>query len=76
MNEAEAAAQPQVRSAAEGLARIQTLLQEVAANLPETVTSEDEAPLRSVIECVLVDSLQPAIDDLRAALSGDDEAER
>jgi hypothetical protein len=66
MNEAEEAARPRVRAAVEGLEEVQTQLQEVAAGLP---APDEEVSLRSVIECVLVDSLQPAIRDLRAALA-------
>ena len=58
-----------VRAAVEGLERVQELLQEIAADLPEEAgEAEGEVPLRSVIECVLVDSLRPAIRDLRAVL--------
>jgi hypothetical protein len=53
----------------EDLERAQALLQEIAAGLPEEAGEPDgEVSLRSVIECVLVDSLQPAIRDLRAAV--------
>jgi hypothetical protein len=55
-----------VRAAVEGLERVQTELQEVAASLSE---EEYEVSLRSVLECVLVDSLQPAIRDLRTAVN-------
>ena len=65
MNEAEEAARPRVRAAVEGLEEAQAQLQEVAASLP---APDDEVSLRSVVECVLVDSLQPAIRDLRAAV--------
>jgi hypothetical protein len=64
MNEAEAAAWPRVRAAVEGLEEVRDQLQEIAAGLPP----DDEVSLRSVVECVLVDSLQPAIRDLRAAV--------
>lgn len=63
--EPQATARPRVRAAAEALEKVQALLQEVAATLPAL---DDEVSLRSVIECVLVDSLQPAIRDLRAAV--------
>ena len=60
---------PRVRAAVEGLERVQAELQEIAASLPEEAGEPDsEASLRSVIECVLVDSLQPAIRDLRAVV--------
>ena len=64
MNEAEEAARPRVRAAMEGLEKVQAQLQEIAASLPP----DGEVSLRSVIECVLVDSLQPAIRDLREAV--------
>jgi hypothetical protein len=60
---------PRVRAAVEALEKVRTLLQEVAASLPEEAGEPDgEVSLRSVIECVLVDSLRPAIRDLRAAV--------
>jgi hypothetical protein len=65
MNEAEEAAWPKVEAAIGRLEEVQTLLQEVAASLPPE--AEGEVSLRSVSECVLVDSVQPAIRDLRAA---------
>ncbi|MFL6234914.1 MAG: hypothetical protein ACJ76N_17400 [Thermoanaerobaculia bacterium] len=67
MNEAEEAARPRVRAAVEGLEEVRAQLQEVAAGLP--APDDDEVSLRSVIECVLVDSLQPAIRDLRAVVA-------
>ncbi|HEY0553017.1 MAG TPA: hypothetical protein VGG20_02055 [Thermoanaerobaculia bacterium] len=73
MNEAEIAARRQLREIAEELESIQALLQRVAATLPapprEGTEPEVQTPLRAVIECVLVDSLKPAIGDLRAALA-------
>lgn len=57
-----------VRAAVEGLERVQELLQEIAAGLPEEAGEDGEVSPRSVIECVLVDRLQPAIRDLRAVL--------
>ena len=65
MNEDEEEARRRVRAAVEGLEEVQAQLQEVAAGLP---APDDEASLRSVIECVLVDSVRPAIRDLRAAV--------
>ncbi len=65
MNEAEAAAWPRVRAAVEELEKVQAELQEVAASLP---APDEEVSLRSVIECVLADSVRPAIRDLRAAV--------
>jgi hypothetical protein len=73
MNEAEIAARRQLRAVAEELETLQTRLQRVAATLPspprEGTQPEAEAPLRAVIECVLADSLEPAISDLRAAVA-------
>jgi len=58
-----------VRAAVEGLERAQDLLREIADSLPEEAGEPDgEVSLRSVIECVLVDSLQPGIRDLRAVV--------
>jgi hypothetical protein len=70
MNAAEEAARPRVREAVEGLEEVQAQLQEVAAGLPSEPPEPegDEASLRSVIECVLVDCFEPAIRDLRAAV--------
>jgi len=63
----------QLRAVAQELESIQTLLRKVAATLPapprEGTEPEARTPLRAVIECVLVDSLEPAIGDLRAAVS-------
>jgi len=56
-----------VRTAVEELEKVQAQLQEVAAGLPEP--EDDEVSLRSIIECVLMDSLRPAIRDLRAAVA-------
>jgi hypothetical protein len=70
MKEAEEAARPRVRAAVERLEEVQAELQEVAAGLPQEPPEPDgdEASLRSVIKCVVVDNLQPAARDLRAAL--------
>lgn len=61
---------PRVRVALEGLERVQTELQEIAAGLPEEAEEPDggEVSLRAVIECVLADRLVPAVRDLRAAM--------
>ncbi|HEY2294445.1 MAG TPA: hypothetical protein VGM86_27415 [Thermoanaerobaculia bacterium] len=49
--------------------RVQTELQEIAASLPEEAAEPDgEVSLRTVIECVLADRLQPAVRDLRAVM--------
>ena len=73
MTEAEIVARRQLRAVAEELESIQTLLQRIAATLPapprEGTEPEERTPLRAVIECVLVDSLEPAIGDLRAAVA-------
>jgi len=57
-----------VRAAVEGLERVQTELQEIAAGLPEEAGEDGEVALRAVIECVLVDRLEPAVQDLRTAM--------
>lgn len=59
-----------VRAAVESLERVQTELQEIAAGLPEEDGEPDGEAVsqRSVIECVLVDRIQPAVQDLRAML--------
>jgi hypothetical protein len=64
----EAEAQRRVRAAVEELEKVRAQLQEIAASLP---APDDEVSLRSVIECVLVDSLRPTIRDLLAAVAGD-----
>ena len=72
MSEAEAAVWPRVQAAIEKLEEVQALLQELAASLP--AEPEGEVSLRSVTECVLADSLQAAIRDLRAVEGGSPEA--
>lgn len=75
MNEAEAAAQAALRDVVRDLEAIRSRLLEELARLPaqETAQSLGEEELdvatevRSTIECVLHDSLQPAIRDLGAA---------
>lgn len=78
-SEAEAAAQAQLKEIAEELKAIEKRLREIHKSLapPETArpgaAAESEADndisteIRSVIECVLTDSLGPATRDLRAA---------
>jgi predicted trehalose synthase len=77
-SEAEAAAQAQLKEIAEELKAIEKRLREIHKSLapPKTARSgaaESEADndisteIRSVIECVLTDSLGPATRDLRAA---------
>lgn len=77
--EAEAAAQAELQRIVEKLDAIRSRLQDMHAKLP--VSAEETAMLlgekemdvatevRSVIECVLNDSIQPAIRDLAAAAS-------
>lgn len=60
--------QPKLRVAVETLERAQDLLQEIAASLPEEAGEDGEASRRAVIECVLVDRLEPAVRDLRTVL--------
>ena len=79
MTEAEAAAQAELREIVGDLDAIRGRLEEIHARLP--VPPEETAMLvgeremdvsteiRSVIECVLNDSLRPAIRDLAAAAS-------
>lgn len=59
---------PRVRAVIEILERARDLLQEIAASLPEEAGEDGEVSLRAVIECVLVDRLQPAVQDLRAVV--------
>lgn len=59
---------PRVRAAVEGLERVQAELQEIAASLPEETGEADGVSPRSVIECVLVDRLEPAVRDLRGVV--------
>src|SRR6185295_10098023 len=79
LTEAEAAAQAELQRIVEELDAIRSCLQDMHAKLP--VSAEETAMLlgekemdvatevRSVIECVLNDSIQPAIRDLAAAAS-------
>jgi hypothetical protein len=79
MTEAEAAAQAELRRIVEELEAIRARLAELHERLPvppqETamLLGEEEmdvaTEVRSVIECVLNDSLRPAIRDLAAAAS-------
>lgn len=73
MKEREASARAQIRIAVEELERVQVRLQGVAEELPPSPPEteepvEGEVALRSTIECVLADSLRPAIRDLRSAI--------
>jgi hypothetical protein len=73
----EAAAQEEIRRIIRDLETIRTRLLEVHEDLPppprENATADDPeevdvtTEVRSVIECVLADSLRPAIRDLHAA---------
>ena len=79
MTEAEAAAQAELREIVQELDAVRARLEEMHARLP--VPPEETAMLvgeremdvateiRSVIECVLTDSIRPAIRDLAAAAS-------
>ena len=79
MTEAEAAAQAELRGIVGDLDAIRARLEEIHARLPvppeETAMLMGEQELdvsteiRSVIECVLTDSLRPTIRDLAAAAS-------
>jgi len=59
---------PRARAVIEILERARDLLQEIASSLPEEAGEDGEVSLRAVIECVLVDRLQPAVQDLRAVV--------
>lgn len=77
MTTAEAVAQEQLRAVVEELGSIRLVLKGIRSSLPEPAREEhleDEerppslaAELRAVIDCVLTDSLEPAIRDLQAA---------
>lgn len=77
MSEAEAAAQAELPHIVDRLTAIRSELRQIAESLaagPEAEASslgEDEmdvtTEVRSIIECVLNDSIQPAIRDLRVA---------
>ena len=77
MSEAEAAAQAELPHIVDRLTAIRAQLRQIVESLaagPESAASsldEDEmdvtTEVRSIIECVLNDSIQPAIRDLRVA---------
>jgi hypothetical protein len=79
LEEIEAAAQAELRRVVEELDAVRVRLEEIHARLPippdETAMLLGEremdisTDMRSVIECVLNDSLRPAIRDLAAAAS-------
>ena len=79
MSETVAGARERLRSAVGDLKDVEETLEGIAADLPvslqETESQEDPetldepAELRAVIECVLTDSLRPAIRDLQAVAS-------
>jgi len=74
---AEAAAQAELKAIAAGLESLRSRLMEVHATLPVPVLEpamlvgevemDVSTELRSVIECVLNDGIEPAIRDLRTA---------
>ena len=77
MSEAEAAAQAELPHIVDRLTAIRSQLRQIVESLAgdpeEEATSLDEdemdvkTEVRSIIECVLNDSIQPAIRDLRVA---------
>jgi hypothetical protein len=76
MSQTVAGARERLRSAVGDLKDVEETLEGIAADLPvspgemESQEVLDEpAELRAVIECVLTDSLRPAIRDLQAAAS-------
>jgi hypothetical protein len=72
------AAQAQLRVLAGRIGEIQADLRRVSESLPPGGNSEEQdvaAELRAVIDCVLVDSIGPAIRDLQAAAEYSGEAE-
>jgi hypothetical protein len=74
MQEKEAAARMEIRAVVEELERIQAVLRGVAESLPVSAAEADrsregEVTLRSILECVLADSLRPAVSDLRSLLA-------
>jgi uncharacterized NAD(P)/FAD-binding protein YdhS len=72
------AAQGQLRLLAQRLGEIQTDLRRVSASLPPGGDPEEQdaaVEIRAVIDCVLVDSIRPAIRDLRAAAEYSGQAE-
>jgi hypothetical protein len=89
MTEAEEVAQQRVREVARELAALRDRLKEVAGDLPQAAWELDPddlvddpevaAEIRRVIQCVLADRLQPAIEDLLAMADyrkGEEEAGR
>lgn len=79
MTEAEKETQEMVRDVAKELAKLRDRLEEIARGLPQSQSELDlgdlvdnpdvAAEVRRVVECVVADSLRPAIDDLLAAAS-------
>jgi hypothetical protein len=79
MTEAEREAQEQVGDVAQALAKLQERLEEIVRALPKSPGELDlsdlvddpdvVAEVRRVVECVLMDNLRPAVDDLLAASS-------
>jgi len=72
------AAQAQLRLLARRLGEIQADLRRVSDSLPPGGDPEEQdvaVEIRAVIDCVLVDSIRPAIRDLQAAAEYSGEAE-
>jgi hypothetical protein len=77
MTEAEAAAQAELRRIVDRLTEIRSKLRQLVESLPGDPDAEPDplgedemdvtTEVRSIIECVLNDSIQPAIRDLRVA---------
>jgi hypothetical protein len=65
-----AEAEQQVARVADHLETLRWQLLGIALSLPESPSEEAdaEAELRRVIECVLADRIQPALEDLRTVL--------
>lgn len=81
MIQAEGTAQAKVRQVVKDLKGIRDRLRRIAADLPEAPMlppageEEPEVPVgvRSIIECVVVDRIEPAIHDLGIAAQPDED---
>ena len=73
MREEEDEIQVELRRLARDLGSIRFRLWGIAARAPETTGREtpEEPSVRSVIECVVADSINPAIEDLERAAEGE-----